>query len=125
MQAPAYNTVAWFQVGTDNPDKARQFYGRLFGWTFRADPMGGGFYDLITCPGQDEPTGGILNTGGEGPNHAVFFVIVQDVAAVCAETEKAGGKVLEPPRTAPGGLVTAHLLDPAGNAFGVFTPPAA
>ena len=26
--------VTWFEIGTDNPDAARQFYGEMFGWTF-------------------------------------------------------------------------------------------
>jgi predicted enzyme related to lactoylglutathione lyase len=44
---------------------------------------------------------------------------------VVAETERLGGKVLAPPTTGPDGLVFAHLLDPSGNHFGVFTPPPA
>ncbi|HEX2312752.1 MAG TPA: VOC family protein [Thermomonospora sp.] len=120
--APAYNTVAWFQVGTDDPDAARRFYGRLFGWSFTADPAGEGRYDLITYPGADGPSGGVAHTDGPEGNHGVFYVLVEDVAAVCAETELAGGKVLVPPVTMDG-LVFADLLDPAGNRFGVFTPP--
>lgn len=123
MDAPAFNTVAWFQVGTDDPDAAQRFYGSLFGWTFAADPQEAGQYDLIQYPGTDAPVGGIARTEGGDANHAVFFVIVDDVPRVCAETEKAGGKVLNSPVTAPGGLVSAHLLDPSGNQFGVFSPP--
>jgi predicted enzyme related to lactoylglutathione lyase len=32
------DTVAWFEVATDAPDAAQQFYGELFGWTFAPDP---------------------------------------------------------------------------------------
>ncbi|REE95407.1 VOC family protein [Thermomonospora umbrina] len=120
-----YNTVAWFQVGTNEPGEARRFYGRLFGWTFEADPDGEGRYDLITYPGADGPSGGVHHTDDRTSNHAIFSVVVEDVAAVCAETESAGGKVMTPPVTFGNGLVFADLLDPAGNHFGVFSPPPA
>lgn len=126
MDAPVYNTVAWFQVGTDDPDAAKRFYGRLFGWNFAADPDGGGRYDLISYPGEEAPSGGIAHAGGPTPNpHAIFLVVVEDVAAVCAETEQAGGKVVVPATASPNGLVFADLVDPAGNHFGVFSPPSA
>ena len=76
-------------------------------------------------PGADAPSGGIFDTGGEFPDHAIFMVVVPDVAAVCAQVERLGGKVLVPPTTSKDGLVFADLHDPAGNHFGVFTPPPA
>jgi predicted enzyme related to lactoylglutathione lyase len=125
MTAPAYNSVAWFQVGTDDPETARRFYGDLFGWTFAKDPDFDGDYDLVTAPGADQPSGGIFATGGKVPNHATFYVVVGDVKATVAAAERAGGKPLMPPTTTPNGLVFADLLDPAGNHFGIFSPPPA
>lgn len=122
MTAPAYNTVGWFQIGTADTDGANRFYGDLFGWTFAPDPNGGGKYHLVTYPGAEQPSGGIADTDGEAPNHAIFMVVVPDVAAAAKETERLGGKVLVPPTTTPDGLVFANLLDPVGNHFGVFTP---
>lgn len=117
------NGVTWFQIGTDDPATARDFYGSLFGWTFRSDPDGEG-YSLITTPAGDGIPGGLADTGGRGPNHAVFFVQVTDVAATVAAAQARSGKVLVPIRTLPDGLVFAHLADPSGNHFAVWTPPA-
>jgi len=125
MSTPAYNTVAWFQVGTTDAEQAKRFYGDLFGWRYALDPNSEGKYHLVSYPGADTPSGGIFDTGGEFPNHAIFMVVVQDVAAVCAQVERLGGKVLVPPTTSKDGLVFADLHDPAGNHFGVFTPPPA
>jgi predicted enzyme related to lactoylglutathione lyase len=121
--APAPNTVAWFQIGTDEPAAAQEFYGGLFGWNIVPDPSGPG-YDLISY-GDAQPAGGIAHTDGGAANHATFFVLVEDVAAVCADAEQLGGKVLVPRVTAPNGLAFAHLLDRSGNRFGVFSPPPA
>jgi uncharacterized protein len=120
MSTPAYNSVAWFQIGSPDPDAAKQFYGSLFDWTYTDDSG----YQLVTTPGVGAgPTGGITDTKGEFPNHAIFMVVVEDVSASCARAEELGGKTLVPPTTTPSGLVFAHLNDPAGNHFGVFTPP--
>jgi len=89
------------------------------------DPNSEGKYHLVSYPGADTPSGGIFDTGGEFPDHAIFVVVVPDVAAVCARVERLGGKVLMPPATSKDGLVFADLHDPAGNHFGVFTPPPA
>ena len=111
----AINGVDWFQVGTDRPEAAEAFYGEVFGWTFTDDGTG---YRLITTPGRSGPSGGLTRTDQQ---HAVFFVTVADTADACRRIEAAGGKVLVAP-TDNDGLTFAHVLDPAGNRFGVFTP---
>jgi uncharacterized protein len=120
----APNTVAWFQIGTEDPAAAREFYGGLFGWNFAADPNSEG-YDIVSYGGTGQPAGGVMRTAGGAENHATFLVLVEDVAATCARTEQLGGKVLNQPVTTPDGLVFADLLDRSGNRFGVFTPPRA
>ena len=122
---PAPNTVAWFQIGTEDAAAAKEFYGGLFGWSFAPDPSSGPGYDLISYAGAGQPAGGIMHTAGGAENHATFVVLVEDVAAVCTRTEQLGGKVLNPPTKTPNGLVFADVLDPSGNRFGVFTPPQA
>jgi predicted enzyme related to lactoylglutathione lyase len=122
MTVPAFNTVTWFQVGTDAPEEARRFYGEMFGWTFSGDPDGG--YDLISYPGSEMPSGGVSHEPDASGNHAMFLVLVQDVEAACELTVKCGGKVAMPALTTENGLTFAYLEDPSGNRFGVFTPAA-
>ncbi|QLY33196.1 VOC family protein [Nocardia huaxiensis] len=121
MTAPAFNTVSWFQISSDKPEDAKKFYGELFGWNFAADPHSPG-YDLINYPGSEIPSGGVNHADDATTNHAIFMVLVRDVAATVAETERLGGKAIQPPVTTPNGLVFAHLRDTSGNHFGVFTP---
>ncbi|MET7767653.1 VOC family protein [Nocardia sp. NPDC005366] len=121
MTIPAENTVAWFQIGSDKPAEVEKFYGDLFGWNFTPDPDSAG-YDLIGYPGGQAPSGGVAHSPDASGNHATFFVLVRDVAATVAAAEGFGGKVLVPPITSENGLVFAHILDPSGNNFGIFTP---
>ncbi|HEY3144325.1 MAG TPA: VOC family protein [Acidimicrobiales bacterium] len=118
--------IGWFEIGTDDPADAREFYGGLFGWTFMQD----GPYSVITT-GKDHPLhGGIMDTSAplpEGTPRTYAFPIAQvaDVAASCARAEELHGKVVVPATTVDTGLVYAHITDPAGNLFGLFSPPPA
>ena len=58
MNAPAYNTVAWFQVGTTDAEQAKRFYGDLFGWRYTLDPNSEGKYHLVSCPERISPAAG-------------------------------------------------------------------
>ena len=129
MTNPAPGTLAWFEVATDDPDRAERFYGSLSDWSFEADgpaAAGGMDYRNIKASGADGPMGGIFGTDGRVPGHAVFYILAADVEATCADAEQFGGSViskqLDP---GPGAPTFAHLRDPSGNQFGVFSPPAA
>ena len=90
------NTLAWFEVATDDPDTATSFYADLFGWTFSpfGDPETTGIdYRVAALAGSDAPFGGVVATGGAMPGHAVFYIAVTDVAATCEAAEQLGGKV--------------------------------
>jgi uncharacterized protein len=115
------NGIGWFEVATDDPATAERFYGGLFGWSVAA---GAGGYRAVSTPAKDSVQGGLMATEGKMPNHAIFYVQVADVPATARAAEAAGGKVLVAAQTTPDGLVFAHLLDPAGNHFGIFRPPA-
>ena len=120
------NTVAWFEIATDDPQGAEKFYGELFGWSFDADEdaaKGGMDYRLVGYPGAEGFKGGLHATGGTSPGHAVFSVVVADTAATCEQAERAGGEVVFKLLDNPGGPDFAYLRDTSGNLFGVFTPP--
>ncbi|MGW4800604.1 VOC family protein [Nonomuraea sp. NPDC004297] len=113
------NTVAWFEVATADPEGAERFYGGLFGWTFAAaDGQAGN--QVINFPGVEEPAGGLYDTEGERPAHAVFVVQVADVEAACATSESLGGKVVTKVIGEGPGVDFAYLRDPSDSVFGIF-----
>ncbi|MBO0854943.1 MAG: VOC family protein [Nocardia sp.] len=120
--APEFDTVAWFQIGTADAATAQRFYGELFGWGVRADPGSGAEYDLITYADSQIPSGGLAHIDDSDTPHAMFCVVVRDVAATSDRAVALGGKVLTPATSTADGLVFAHLLDGEGNRFMVFTP---
>ncbi|MGK5520725.1 VOC family protein [Micromonospora sp. URMC 107] len=119
------NGVTWFEVGTDRPEETGHFYTDLFGWAFSEQGTPETSYRVAEPGPEGSIQGAIRDTGGTSPNYAIFYVQVADVADTVRRAETAGGKVLVPTRSNDNGLTFAHLVDPAGNHFGVFTPPAA
>jgi predicted enzyme related to lactoylglutathione lyase len=120
----AHGTVDWFLIDTTDPEGAKKFYGDLLNWTFSTDAANDGpGYTLVTPAGGQAPQGGIVNTRGESPNRAFFYAQVANVAAAVEQAEQLGGKVVTPAETSPNGLTFASLQDPAGNHFGVYSPP--
>ena len=121
-----FNGIGWFEIGTDDPAAAERFYGDVFGWAVSrddavsTDPA----YQFFSTGAAEGLRGGLFATDGKMPSYAIFTVLVEDVEAACRRTEEAGGQVQRAPQVNPAGVTFAHLLDPAGNHFGVFTPPA-
>jgi predicted enzyme related to lactoylglutathione lyase len=121
---PGFNGIGWFEIGTDDPAGAEKFYGDVFGWTVGHDDGDGPGFQMITAgDGPGLHAGGLVDTGGAPPGYAVFGVLVADVAETCRRVQAAGGSVQRAPQVTPGGIAFAHLLDPAGNQFEVFTMP--
>ena len=119
------DTVTWFEIATDDAKGAEEFYGELFGWSFASDPNSaaeGMDYRLISSRGAQGPNGGLMVTGGQFPNHAVFYVQVADVREACTQAEKLGGTVVQSSPDTP--TPFAYLKDRSGNLFGVFSPAA-
>ncbi len=119
-----FNGIAWFEIGTDDPAGAEKFYGDVFGWTVKHDDGDLAGYQMVTAgDGPGLHAGGLFDTGGTLPGYAVFGVLVANVAEACRRVEAAGGSVRVAPQVTPAGITFAHLLDPAGNQFEVFTMP--
>lgn len=119
-----FNGIAWFEIGTDDPAGAEKFYGDVFGWTVKHDDGDLAGYQMVTAgDGPGLHAGGLFDTGGTLPGYAVFGVLVADVAEACRRVEAAGGSIRVAPQVTPAGITFAHLLDPAGNQFEVFSMP--
>lgn len=116
------NPVTWFEVHSADPDRAKAFYSRMFGWSY--GPMMPGYAGVDLGPDAPIRGGVTAQLPGQGPM-AVFVVQVPDVATTCGDVVDAGGAVALAPQAAPNGLQFAYLTDPDGSTFGIWTPPIA
>lgn len=87
-------SVVWFEIPADNVERARTFYGKLFGW--KIDKFPGPTtkpYWLINT-GNDDPScnGGMLER--QFPDHTITnYIAVPSVDTAAAKVEKLGGKI--------------------------------
>lgn len=120
--------VVHFEVIGKQPARLRDFYSKLFGWTFdTSGPVAEaiseagnyGFVDRIEAGGGSGIPGGVGGGAGYQP-HAIFYVGVPDIDEMLRKAEQAGGKCVLGPTPNPGtNLVVAHLADPEGNLIGL------
>src|SRR4051812_38950789 len=53
--APAFNSVGWFEFGTDQADEVKKFYGELFDWSFTLNTnLEGVTYWEVATPGSEQ-----------------------------------------------------------------------
>lgn len=115
--------VIHFEIHVDDPQRAKAFYGSLFGWQF-TDWGGPHEYTLIQTgtegPGID---GGMLRRQVplEGPGLRAFVctVDVPSVDETCEQITALGGEIAMPKMAVPNVGWLAYGKDPEGNLFGI------
>lgn len=110
------NPIVHFEIRSADPDAARAFYGKMFGWSFPEAALPGYTYidsgvPVGTIPGGMSPLQG-------GNQMVTVFAGVDDVAAALQQAVALGGTVVQAATSVPG--VTFGLFtDPQGNVVGV------
>jgi predicted enzyme related to lactoylglutathione lyase len=118
------NRVVHFELPADNPERAVEFYKRVFGWQIQKWP-GPQDYWLVTTGADGEPgiNGGILHR--QHPGAATCNTVsVANVDEAVAKITKSGGKNAVPKMAIPGVGYLAYCTDTEGNVFGVLQPDA-
>ena len=109
------NQVAHVEIRAKDADAARDFYGKLFDWSFPSAPEPG--YTYIETGVEGAVPGGI-GLAQSGTGHVTFFVDVDDVAAALARAESLGGRIVLPAQSVPG-VSFGLFADPEGHVVGV------
>lgn len=120
-----HGVPCWVDTWQEDPDAAAKFYVGVFGWDVeRGTPAGTETrYDVCRFRGSDVAAIGSPPPPGAPPVWTMY-VWVDDADVVAASAVRAGGRLLaEPFRSLDGGRM-AIVADPAGAAFGVWTPGA-
>jgi uncharacterized protein len=104
--------VVWRELVTPDPERARGYYGELFGWKFDLADMGAYQYTLIKL--GERQIGGIAPMTMQAPPHWMSYVSVADVDSAAAEAKKRGGNVPAGPLDIPNVGRFAVIGDPDG-----------
>ncbi|NNJ24269.1 hypothetical protein LzC2_03230 [Planctomycetes bacterium LzC2] len=113
---PVTNTINYLELPMTDPAATRTFYGTAFGWTFTE---WGPDYLSFDGAGLD---GGFDRTRPVGPRDAgpLPVLYAADLAAAQAAIEAAGGAIVKPIFTFPGGR-RFHFTDPTGNELAIWS----
>ena len=105
-------------------ERARRFYGDVFGWEFEDYPGVGDYTGARTSEdGIESGIGGLAQTVGLRPpasNGIVPYLLAPDMDATLAAIQRAGGEVVIPRTDAHGFGDFAHFRDPDGNLIGLW-----
>ena len=122
--------VVHFEIPAEDLDRAKNFYGSIFGWELQTMPMpGGGEYTSVMTTPVDEQTqlptepGGI--NGGmmqrdERTSSPVITIDVEDIDGALKDIESGGGSTVTPRTAIPGMGAFAYFKDPEGNVLGLW-----
>lgn len=125
------NAISWFEIGTNNLDRASKFYETIF--DIKLNPMDLPNIKMRMFPLEDMMTGvggAIVDSGGfhkpsgtDGP--LVYLNGNPDVQVILDRVEKAGGKILVPKtEISPEYGHMAVIIDTEGNRIGLHSAPA-
>jgi predicted enzyme related to lactoylglutathione lyase len=112
--------MAWFDITTSNLPQSKEFYGRLFDWSFT--PLQG-TDQAVEVVSRGEAIGTLRVAEGKiSPFNGVVYVQVTDILASCRKSKELGGTVAPGfPFNLPDGIgAIALVLDPAGHPVGLY-----
>ena len=113
-------SIVWFEIPADNVERAKSFYGKLFGW--KITPMPGAtkpYWIIETGGAADTPDGGMMER--QHPDHGITnYVSVSSVTEAAAKVEKLGGKICMQKTAVPQMGYFVVCQDTENNTFAVW-----
>lgn len=105
-----------FEIPTGDAEKAKSFWGGLFGWEFQEFPGAPGGYHMTRL---SENTGGAIYGAEGGKRGTRTYFDVDDINAGAARVTELGGEAGEATPVPSMGWF-AICTDPEGNEFGLW-----
>ena len=108
---------SWVDLQTDDLDRAKSFYGDLFGWDIAEIEGAEGQYLSITNDGRIN--GGIMPAPPGGHPAWNLYFAVEDADAAVSKATSLGASTIMGATDVPNGTRFAILSDPSGAVFSV------
>ena len=119
--------VVHFEIPTDDLERAKEFYGSIFGWQLQT--MEQMDYTIAMTTPVDEQTqmltepgginGGMMKRSADTPS-PVLTVGVDSIDDSMKQVEAGGGAVVQPRTEIPGMGAFAYFKDTEGNVLGLW-----
>lgn len=113
---PQLGQICWNELATANVQKAKEFYGKVFGWEFADQQMGDMTYTMIKANGKD--LGGIwaipTDKQKEIPPHWIAYISVANLDEALKSAGESGASIVKPSATVGDCGRFAIIVDPTG-----------
>lgn len=112
----------WIDLTSSDLDRAQDFYGAVFGWTFEsAGPEYGGY---VNAAKDGHPVAGLManNPEWQSPDAWSTYFHTADINATVSALTAAGGSSCVGPMEVPAKGFMSMATDPAGAPFGLWQP---
>ena len=113
------NTLCWNELMTNDTERAKDFYTKLFGWKTKGDSGATPYTEWIN---GEEHIGGMMqiqpDMGPMPPNWGLYFA-VDDCDSKVAQAQSLGARTYVPPTDIPNVGRFAVLADPQGAVFNI------
>jgi len=113
-------TPCWVDLGVDDIDRARAFYGGLFGWDIPPGPPEAGGYAIGLLGGRAAAGIGPKMGPAEMPSTWTTYLAADSLDDTVAKITAAGGMVAMGPMDVMDAGRMAIAADPAGATFGIW-----
>jgi predicted enzyme related to lactoylglutathione lyase len=113
-------SIVWFEIPADNPERAKSFYAKLFGWKIKKFPgTKMPYWHIDTGGGNDTPDGGMMQR--QSPQQPITnYIMVASVEKAAEKVRKFGGKVIVPKAPVPQMGYFVVCQDTENNVFALW-----
>ena len=117
-------SVVHFEIPADDVERAKKFYGELFGWKIEkfTGPTPMEYWEIMTSAEKGDM--GLLGGGmmkRQTPEQLItIYINVPDVDGYADKVTRLGGRVCFPKTAVPGMGYFAVCLDSENNGFGIW-----
>lgn len=115
---------AWFEIPTEDLDRAQAFYEHMLGVPLRREPMGEVELAVFPYGGKPHVSGALIRHAECHPTvqGSTIYLSVENLIPVLERAQTHGGDVLVPRTELPGDMgFFAQLRDTEGNRIGLWS----
>ncbi len=117
-QTKPENQIDYIEFPATDIPRTKAFYEQVFGWKFED------YGPHYTSFADGRLSGGFTTDSGKPRNGVLVVLYSSDLRDVQTKIEEAGGKIVKPVFSFPGGQ-RFHFTDPCGNELAVWSDAAA
>jgi uncharacterized protein len=119
------NVPAWFEIPTDNLDRAQRFYETVLGQALARQDFGGADIAVLRGGAKPNSSGALVAMEDARPSvqGSIVYLSVDNLVPVLERVQKHGGDTLVVRTALPAGMgFFAQFRDCEGNRVGLWSP---